>query len=161
MNLTAELERLALLHQSGAIDDTEFHQAKERLLAGGVPGLPLSGGSTPVMVEEETRRWALILHLSQLAGYLLPLAGIIAPILIWQLRKSDLPGLDPHGKAVCNWIISELIYGFVSLGLAIFLIGIPLLIVLGVLGIVFPIIGGIKANTGEVWKYPLAIPFFT
>ena len=28
-------------------------------------------------------------------------------------------------------------------------------------GIVFMVIGGIKANTGEVWKYPLAIPFFT
>ena len=29
---------------------------------------------------------------------------------------------------------------------------------LAVLGIVFPIIGGIKANNGEVWKYPLSIP---
>lgn len=160
MHLTAELEKLALLHQSGAIDDAEFYQAKERLLAGSVPGLPLSGGPSPAAVEEETRRWALILHLSQLAGYLLPLAGIIAPILIWQLKKTDLPGLDAHGKAVCNWIISALLYGIISVVLMIVLIGIPLLIVLGVLGIVFPIIGGIKANAGEVWKYPLAIPFF-
>jgi len=160
MNLTEDLEKLALLHQSGAIDDAEFFLAKEKLLAGSIPGLPVAGGSGPAASEEETRRWAMILHLSQLAGYLLPLAGIIAPILIWQLKKSDLPGLDSHGKAVCNWVISELIYGIISFVLAIFLIGIPLLIVLGVLGIVFPIIGGIKANSGEVWKYPLAIPFF-
>jgi uncharacterized protein len=27
------------------------------------------------------------------------------------------------------------------------------------LGIIFPVIGGIKANDGIVWKYPLSIPF--
>ncbi len=31
--------------------------------------------------------------------------------------------------------------------------------VLGVLAVVFPIIAGIKANNGEVWKYPLSINF--
>jgi len=30
---------------------------------------------------------------------------------------------------------------------------------LGVIGVVFPIIGGIKANNGQLWKYPLSIPF--
>ena len=32
---------------------------------------------------------------------------------------------------------------------------------LGVVGIIFPIIAAIKANSGEVWKYPLAISFLT
>jgi uncharacterized Tic20 family protein len=40
------------------------------------------------------------------------------------------------------------------------LIGILLVPVLVVLNIVFPIIGGLKANEGVVWKYPLSIPFF-
>jgi len=26
--------------------------------------------------------------------------------------------------------------------------------------IAFPIVGGIKANNGEVWRYPLSIQFF-
>jgi uncharacterized protein len=30
---------------------------------------------------------------------------------------------------------------------------------LWVLNIVFPIIGGIKANGGELWEYPLTIKF--
>ena len=33
-------------------------------------------------------------------------------------------------------------------------IGVPLLIVLAVAGIVFPIVGAIKANSGEFWEYP-------
>ena len=27
------------------------------------------------------------------------------------------------------------------------------------MGIVFPIIGGIKANSGELWEYPMTIKF--
>ena len=58
-----------------------------------------------------------------------------------------------------NWIISEVIYGVLFVLLAFVFIGFPLLIVLGILGVVFPIIGGIKANDGEAWKYPLSIRF--
>jgi len=109
--------------------------------------------------DKETRQWALYLHLSLLSNFLIPLAGLVAPIVIWQIKKEELPGLDAHGKVAVNWIISAVIYGFVSFLLVFVLIGIPLLIALGVVSIVFPIIGGVKANNGELWKYPLSIRF--
>jgi len=40
------------------------------------------------------------------------------------------------------------------------IIGIPLLLLLCLVGVIFPIIGGIKASDGQVWKYPLSITFF-
>ena len=110
--------------------------------------------------EQETRQMALLLHLSHFAGWIIPVLGLVAPILIWQMKKNDLPGLDAHGKNVANWILSELIYGFVAGLLCIVLIGIPLLIVLGLMATIFPIIAAVKGNNGEVWAYPLAIPFF-
>ena len=110
--------------------------------------------------DQETRLWAMLLHLSVFAGYAIPIAGLVAPIVIWQVMKVDLPQIDVHGKIVVNWIISMALYGAVSFVLAFVLIGIPLLILLGVLGLVFPIIGGIKANNGEAWEYPLSIQFF-
>jgi len=109
---------------------------------------------------KEVGQWALFLHLSQFAGYLVPLAGWIAPIIIWQLKKAEMPALDAHGKVVANWILSEIIYGAISVILVFVAIGIPILIVLFVLGIIFPIIGAIKAGDGIVWKYPLSISFF-
>ena len=112
-------------------------------------------------LQRETNQWAMYLHFSMLAGYLIPLAGLIAPIVIWQVKKDELPGIDEHGKNAVNWIISHLIYGFVFVILCIVLIGIPLLIALGVCSIAFPIVAGIKANSGEIWRYPLAIQFFT
>jgi len=40
------------------------------------------------------------------------------------------------------------------------LVGFILIWVLGLLALIFPIIGAIKANDGEVWPYPLSIRFF-
>jgi uncharacterized Tic20 family protein len=108
-------------------------------------------------LEQQTRQWAFFLHLSVLAGLVVPIAGVVVPILIWQLKKAELPGLDVHGINAINWMISELIYAVVCVILVFVIIGGPLLIVLGVLGVVFPIIAAIKANNGEVWQYPLTI----
>ena len=110
--------------------------------------------------DRQTREWAMILHFSQLAGLVIPVAGWLAPILIWQLKKQDLPGLDEHGKIVANWLISALIYLAICIVLILAIVGIPLLIALGILSIVYPIVGGIKANNGETWKYPLSFDFF-
>ena len=113
----------------------------------------------PAGTDRETRLWAMFLHLSLLAGFLMPLGGLIVPIVIWQLKKADMPELNVHGKIVVNWIISEIIYAFVGLILAFVWIGIPLLIALKFLSVVFPIIGGLKANDGEAWNYPFSIRF--
>jgi uncharacterized Tic20 family protein len=107
--------------------------------------------------EQQARQWAMFLHLSQLAGYIIPLVGLIAPIIIWQTKKEEYPILDEHGKAVVNWIISELIYGAICSVLLFVVIGFPMLMILGILAVVFPIIGGLKANNGELWHYPMTI----
>lgn len=109
--------------------------------------------------EKKAQQWAMWLHFSLLAGLLVPVAGLIVPIVIWQLKKDDFPMLDSHGKIAVNWLISSLIYATIFFILSFVVIGIPLLLILGVLSIVFPIVGGIKANEGKLWKYPLSINF--
>jgi uncharacterized protein len=105
------------------------------------------------------RQMGMFLHLSQLLGIVFPLAGLIVPIILWQTQKDKMPALDAHGKMVTNWIISSLIYFFISGILSIVLVGLLGILALIVMGIVFPIIGGIKANNGENWEYPLTIKF--
>lgn len=108
-------------------------------------------------MDANTRNWAMILHLSLLSGFIIPLAGLVAPIAIWQLKKEEMPELDEHGRMILNFIISMFIYGVVSGILVVVFIGVLMLIALGIMGVVFPIIGGIKANNGEFWKYPLTL----
>jgi uncharacterized Tic20 family protein len=160
MNVADELQKLEQLRQSGAINNDEFVLAKAKILkdtpqydSGGPPaGIKLSSSE----IEQQTRLWAMFLHLA----LLVPFVGFIVSIVIWQIQKASFPGIDVHGKNAANWIISVIIYYAICVVLVFAIIGIPLLFALSVTHIVFVITAGIKANNGEVWKYPLAITFF-
>ena len=102
----------------------------------------------------------MLIHLSQFCAYIIPLAGLVVPIILWQIRKDESGLIDQHGRIVANWIISEIIYLLIFGLLCIFIVGIPFVIAIAFAGIIFPIIGGIKASNGEVWRYPFAISFF-
>ena len=115
---------------------------------------PPMGLQTP-----EQKQMGLFIHLSQLLNLIIPVAGIVVPIVIWQTQKDKMPALDAHGKMVANFMISMTIYLFVTFILMFVLIGLLLLPIVGIIGIAFPIIGGIKANNGELWEYPLTIKF--
>ncbi len=107
------------------------------------------------------KQWAMFLHLSQLAGLIVPGLGLVAPFVIWQIKKEQFPELEPHGRMVTNWIISELIYSMAVGVLAIITCGIGALLIIpiAVIAIVFPILGSLKARDGVLWKYPLTITF--
>ena len=107
----------------------------------------------------EEKQMGMFLHLSQLASLIVPVAGIILPIVLWQTQKDKMPALDAHGKMLANWMISSLIYAVISVILVFVIIGIFTLLGVIVMGIVFPIIGAVKANNGELWEYPLTIKF--
>jgi uncharacterized Tic20 family protein len=92
-----------------------------------------------------------------LANFVVPFGGVVAPIVMWQMKKDEFADIDQHGKNIVNFLISMLIYSVVSALLALIVIGIFMLIALGIAGVVLPIIAGIKANNGEVWKYPLTL----
>lgn len=166
MTMSDELQKLQQLRDAGAIDDEEFAAAKARILnppsSNPFSSIPMldSGPLTPEAVDKQTRQWGALLHLSQLLGYsALPIAGLVAPILIWQFKKDQLPQLDEHGRNATNWIISSTIYAVVSAILLLVLIGIPMLFGVLICCLIFPIIAAIKANNGEVWKYPMTIEF--
>jgi len=107
----------------------------------------------------QERQWALICHLSALSGYFIPFGHLIAPIVIWSMKKEEMPMVDEHGKEVINFQISFTIWFIVAAIFVVLLIGIPMLIALGVLQVIFVIIGAIKADNGILYRYPLTIRF--
>lgn len=154
MGISDELERLYELHQRGAISDDEYTVAKAAVIRGERP----EGATGPT--EQDVQQWAVLLHLSQLLAYVIPPIGLVVPFVIWQYKKIDMPEIDAHGKVVANWILSALIYSAASGILCVILIGVPLLLAVLVLSIVYPVIGAVKASRGVVWRYPLSINFF-
>lgn len=107
----------------------------------------------------DEKQMGMFLHLSQLINLFIPLGGVIAPIVLWQMKKDEMPALDAHGKMIVNWFISAFIYTVVSGILTLILIGFLGLLAMAALSVIYPIVGGIKANNGELWEYPLTIKF--
>lgn len=160
MNLADELEKLNNLRQSGALSEQEFEEAKAALLARAEP-VGDKFRKTANGISADDNMWGMLIHLSQFCGYLLPFAGLVVPIILWVIKKDESAVLDRHGRIVINWIITECILSVVFGFLSMVLIGIPLLIALGAVSIIFPIIGAVKANGGEVWTYPCSFRFLS
>ena len=108
----------------------------------------------PSSDDRETNMWAMFIHFSILCGWAVPLAGLVVPIILWQVKKDDLPGTVPHAHVVLNWIVTSLVYGLICFILTFIFIGILGFIALGIATILFAVIGGVKANNGELWEYP-------
>ena len=79
----------------------------------------------------DERTWAMFCHLSTLAGWIIPFANLIAPLVIWLVKKDQYPMVDDQGKEALNFQINITIYELGSLVLCLVIIGIPLLIEIG------------------------------
>ena len=111
-------------------------------------------------IPKPERTWAMFAHLSSFLGYTcIPLANIIAPLIIWQIKKDDMPFASDQGKECLNFQISMLIYVIISAILIIILIGVAFLVILYVMNIILTIIAAIKANEGVPYRYPLTMRF--
>ena len=162
MSLTEEIERLRELRDRGTLTEDEFRLAKAKLLnpVRGAEDLKPGASSGLLTLGPLTdRQWAVLLHLSQLLGFALPVAGFAVPILIWLLKKETVPTIDEHGRNVINWLLSSLVYGAVSGLLTCLYVGFLGLAVVMLLALLFPVIAAIKAHDGIVWRYPLSIRF--
>ncbi|MBT2639485.1 MULTISPECIES: DUF4870 domain-containing protein [unclassified Bacillus (in: firmicutes)] len=80
--------------------------------------------------------------------------AFLGPLIIWLIKKDDSSYIDYHGREYMNFFISYTIYGIVSGILVILLIGIFMLWIIGILAMVFTIVGAIKAYEGQEYRIP-------
>lgn len=107
--------------------------------------------------ESDSRMWATFAHLGIVVGFIIPLATILVPLIIWLIFKDKSAFVDRHGRAALNFQLTMLIGFAISAVLMIVYIGFLLMVVLGVLDLVFSIIAAVAANKGEAYKYPLSL----
>jgi len=105
----------------------------------------------------EERQWGLFAHLSALIGFLIPFGNVLGPLVIWQIKKAEMPFVDDQGKEALNFQITVLIAVIACLLLSVILIGFLLLPIVGIAALVLTIMGGIKANNGETYRYPFTL----
>ena len=116
--------------------------------------------SDPYEQRETTndeRQWGMFAHLAALAGFLIPLGNVIGPLVIWQIKKNEMPFVDDQGKEALNFQITVTVALFASMLLMVIAIGFLLLPIVGIGALILTIIGAIRANNGERYRYPFAI----
>ena len=156
MDILDKIEKLEQHYARGTLSEAEFQTAKAQLLNGEPKFSSKPDDGIIYGLEEKT--WCALMHLSQLLYF--SGVGIVIPIAMFILGSNQSYLVRRHGHRMMNWIISTLIYAVVGGVLCFVAIGIPILIILMILAVVFPIIAAVKSNQGEVWDYPLTIKFF-
>ena len=113
---------------------------------------------TGMTIDPEERILAALTHLSGLSGYVIPLGGVLVPVIIWAV-KSDSKVISGIAKQaiLLNVIVFCLIAGTVLLWLTVILIPLVILfwILLGLAAVALPIVGAIKAYDGTYFRYPI------
>ena len=111
-------------------------------------------------INKDARMWAMVCHLAGLAGMLLPGTGnIVAPLVVWQIKKEGNPFIDEQGKEAVNFQISISMYLIISIFLCIICVGAFLVAATIFFFFVFSLIAAVKANNGFHYRYPLIIRF--
>ena len=115
--------------------------------------------------ESQARTWNMLCNLSALAGFIgVPFGNILEPLLVWQIKKNEIPSVEIHGKAALNFqltvlvaVLVALVLGFilsiVCIGFLFFIVGAAI----ALCGLIFAIVAGIKANDGKDYKYPYSL----
>jgi uncharacterized Tic20 family protein len=110
---------------------------------------------------QQERTWAMLCHLSALAGFIIPLGGILGPLVVWLVKKDEFPVVDDQGKESLNFQITMVIAAAVAGVLILVAIGTVLLAAVGIYDIVMVIVASMRANKGERYRYPLCLRLIT
>ena len=111
-----------------------------------------------VTISPEERALAAITHLSGLSGYIIPLGGIVVPIIIWMVKsESRVISTIAKQAILLNLIVFLLVIAGVILFFTVILIPLVIIgwVVLGLAAIILPIVGALKANDGVYYRYPV------
>lgn len=114
---------------------------------------PPYGGPNPPMNPGDEKLWATLIHLGGL------LVSFLVPLIGYLVLKDRGPFIRAHSATALNFQLTLLIAYFVGFILTFVIIGIFVVLAAWVCALVFAIIAAIKANQGEWYTYPLAIPF--
>jgi uncharacterized protein len=129
--------------------------------------------SRPIIIpphpQDNYNIWAMSCHLSPFISFVFPLGFILAPLLIWLIKKPESSEVDFHGAESINFQISMLIFILILIlfsALLIFLNGAVALIFFGVgfavlmfYEVICMIVAAVKAYNRMEYRYPVCFRF--
>lgn len=108
-------------------------------------------------ISKDERNWAMACHLSALSVIISGFGMIVGPLVVWLIKKDEMPFVDEQGKEALNFQITMLIAMIVSGVLTLVLIGFLLLAIVCLFDLIMVILAAIRTADGEHFRYPLTL----
>jgi uncharacterized Tic20 family protein len=126
--------------------------------AGGYQSGP--GTPPPGYASSDDKTWALITHFGGAIGMFISggVLGFVAPLIAYLVKGQQSPTVRAHAVAALNFQILWSIIGLVAYLIGCFLAFIPTFVVMAI-GIIFGVIAGVRANEGQLYRYPMSATF--
>lgn len=115
------------------------------------------GDTVEYDVSSSDRTWGILVHAAAFVGFVIPFGNILAPLIIWAIKKDGSQFVDDNGKQAINFQITWTVLLFL-VGLTIFLvIGLVLVPLVALAWVILVVIAIIRASNDQVYDYPLTL----
>lgn len=104
-------------------------------------------------VSSDERSIAILTHVLSI------FFSILAPLIIYLVKRDESRYVGEHAKEALNFGISVLIYCIICIPLIFIIIGIFFLIAIGIGSVIIYIIAAVKAADDVLYRYPFTIRF--
>jgi len=109
--------------------------------------------------EEPNASLASLAHWSFLIAWVVPFANLIIPLVLFNTKGNEDAFVKDNAKEALNLFIFAVILTFLLVPFCFVIIGIPLLMLLGLYVLIFPIIAAVQtmgAKQGDApYRYPI------
>ncbi|MFZ4895731.1 DUF4870 domain-containing protein [Plantibacter sp. Mn2098] len=124
------------------------------------PGAPYASapGSNQLSPSDE-KLWATLIHVGGAVFVFTSIAAWLPSLIGYLVLKDRGPFIRSHTQAALNFQLTMIIALIVGWITTLIFIGWIIVPAVAIVTVVFSIIAAIKANRGELYTYPLSIPF--
>lgn len=114
-----------------------------------------TGTGVELQPSREERQWAMLCHLSAMLMYATVIGGFVAPLIVWLLKRDEMPFVAVQGRETLNFQITTLLALCVSALLCWILIGFLMIGAVLIYHFVQTIIAAVRTSEGVDYRYPI------
>ena len=109
------------------------------------------------VMDKEQKNWAGACHIAAFAGLVIPLGGLLGPLLIWWLKKDESAFVRQQGIEAINFRLTVYFYWIICWCLSLFMIGFFLMPLVVIFDVLFTVIAAMRTLDGKAYRYPLTL----
>ena len=110
-------------------------------------------------VSEEDRTWGILAHAGGFAGLAVPFGNVLAPLVVWLVKKDESRFVDENGKRALNFQLTWSVILLVTALSVLVGVGLVLFPLAMLAWLILTVLGTVKASESKVYDYPLTIHF--